>query len=678
MTLAIQTPAQVDARMREEQTQRIEAQNQPREVVNNLAAHVRAMWSIAKTDKLRVQDRLMDCLRRRRGEYSSEKLAQIKKAGGAEVFMQITGSKCRAAKAWLADIFTSSGDRPWTLSPTPYPELPPQLKMQLVSTAVQQAMQLGVPQEMAIQIVTQHKERLQDELRQKATDAAEKMAVRIEDELVEGGFRPAFDEFLDDLVTYPAAIIRAPVYRKRRGLVWAQNMGNTWQPIAGDKLVRECYRVSPFDAFPSPASSEVDDDWFIERHRLTRRDLNAMRGVQGYNEQGIVDALKAYGLGGLREWLWSDGERDRLEGRGSMHTQQDTDIIDAIEWSGFLPGHLLLDWGMTPEEIPDPYQDYPISAMICGNYVLRAMVNPDPTGKSDYFKACWAGVPNSFWGSALPEILADCQDVCNAAARSLVNNMAMSSGPQVYYDADRIPKGTDVSSVFPWKIWATSSSKTGSSQPGIGFFQPASNSAELMNIYERFGRYADDIVGLPAFAFGSDQGAGAARTASGMSMLMGNASKAVKAVVRAVDIGVVEPLVRKYFTHLMLMDEDQEIKADLTIKARGSDSLIQKEVSQRRQLEFLAMTNNPIDMQIVGMEGRRELLHEAAKTLDVPADRIVPDAKGMQERQMLMMAQMQAQQAMGMKQPNGTPSPTGESAESPKAAPNPAMVEPTA
>ena len=41
-------------------------------------------------------------------------------------------------------------------------------------------------------------------------------------------------------------------------------------------------------------------------------------------------------------------------------------------------------------------------------------------------------------GNALPDILADIQDVCNATLRALINNQAMASGPQVVVDEERL------------------------------------------------------------------------------------------------------------------------------------------------------------------------------------------------------------------------------------------------
>jgi hypothetical protein len=51
-----------------------------------------------------------------------------------------------------------------------------------------------------------------------------------------------------------------------------------------------------------------------------------------------------------------------------------------------------------------------------------------------------------------------------------------------------------------------------------------------------------------------------------------------------------------------------------------------------RRSEFLTATNNPTDMQIIGAEGRAELLREAAKNLDMNTDRIVPPTSVIKQR----------------------------------------------
>ena len=625
--LGIQTPDQVtEARLKETadklESQRATAAQNP--VVDKLAAHVRSQWETVKYDRSRINERLLDCLRRRKGEYSGTKLAEIKAMGGSEIYMMIAAAKCRSAKAWLSDLFSPVGDRPFTLKPTPIPDLPDSMKMALVQEALQGAQELGVPPEEVKKVLAQHKDRLMAELKERAEERAENMATAIEDLLLEAGWRDAFDEFLEDLVTYPAAIIKGLEFRRVKTLKWV-NQNGEFTPEPGHKIAPKVRRVSPFRAYPSPAaSSSIEEHWFIEHHTLNRSDLAAMREAPGYNAEAIAQVLVHYGNGGLKEWLWSETERAELEGRSSVLSR--TDEIDALEYNGSLRGQTLIDWGMSETEVPDPQDEYSVSVMIVGNYVIRALINPDPAGKSDYHKACWQPVPGSFWGVALPESMADCEDTCNATARALINNNAMSSGPMVWVEVDGLAPGQDANDLFPWKVFHATPDigAQKSSRPAIQFFQPQSNARELLAVYERFNRYADDITGMPSYAYGSDSGAGAAKTAQGLDQLMNAASKSIKQVVRNVDIYVIERIVEKSYNHLMLHSPDLSIKGDLIPKARGSESLVHKEQAELKQQRLLQVTNNETDMRLIGDDGRREMLAGTIKSSDLPVDKILP------------------------------------------------------
>ena len=106
--LGIQTPDQVTETRRKETEDKLTTEraiNSQSAVVDNLAGHVRSAWETVKYDRSRIDARLMDCLRRRKGEYSGTKLAEIKSMGGSEIYMMIVAGKCRSAKAWLSRWF---------------------------------------------------------------------------------------------------------------------------------------------------------------------------------------------------------------------------------------------------------------------------------------------------------------------------------------------------------------------------------------------------------------------------------------------------------------------------------------------------------------------------------------------------------------------------------------------
>lgn len=64
---------------------------------------------------------------------------------------------------------------------------------------------------------------------------------------------------------------------------------------------------------------------------------------------------------------------------------------------------------------------------------------------------------------AYQDLMRDCQSMCNYAARSMADNMGISSGPQVGYNVDRLPPGEDLTTMYPWKTWQFTNDPMGSS-----------------------------------------------------------------------------------------------------------------------------------------------------------------------------------------------------------------------
>jgi hypothetical protein len=177
-----------------------------------------------------------------------------------------------------------------------------------------------------------------------------------------------------------------------------------------------------------------------------------------------------------------------------------------------------------------------------------------------------------------------------------------------------------------------------------------------MAVYERFARLADDHSGIPAYVYGDLNVQGAGRTSSGLSMLMGAAGKGIRQVVMHIDGDVVKPIVQRQFIYNMRYDEDQSIKGDVEVVAKGAVNLAMKETTNVRRLEFLNATANPIDIEIMGKEGRAAVLREVAKSLQMPGDEVVPSQEKttFSGRMAAKLAQQQPQQAQPT-MPDGAP-----------------------
>lgn len=615
--------------------------------VDNLAAYIKQQYYDFRWHRTKEQlyTRYLDNLRQYNGHYSANALADIGRFGGSDIYARLTAVKCRGATALLRDVYLS-GDRPWELDPTPVPTIPDsgmQDIEQLIQIEIQSMQQMGQPIDEAV--VQDRYKQLQasmyDAMRKEAKVAAGYAEDKVDDVLVEGGFYDAFSDFLTDIAIFPFACMKGPVVQNSVEMTW----NDTGEMETTVKPRMTWRRVSPFDVFFSPGASTIAESDVIERIRLRRADLNALLGLPGYNDENIRAALNDYEHG-LHDWLDDEeSERATEEVKEDPYLNR-SDMIDTLEYNGAIKGSWLLEYGFTEEQVDDPDRDYFVTAWIVGQHTIKVQINPNPLKRHSYYLTSFEKVPGSIYGNALPETIRDIQAVCNASLRSLVNNMSIASGPQVVVNEERLSPTVNADTLYPWKRWRVISDPMGDNSKPVEFFQPQSNSAELLSVYKEMSIIADEVSAIPRYITGSGNASGgAASTASGLSMLMNNASKVLQNVAASVDNDVLKPVLQDLYTMVMLTDETGMLRGDEKINVRGVTVAMQRETDRMRKLEFMQLTMNPIDQQIVGIKGRASILRSLAKDLGLPSETIVPSEADIQAR---MDSQAQVQQEGGL------------------------------
>lgn len=628
--LRVVSPAELDA----QDQARADANATPDnpELDTGLSGYIRTQWNTFKMHRDRAtggwSNRLLDALRVFNGTYDPVQLADIQKFGGSMVYARIIAMKCRGASALLRDVYLS-GERPWALRAADDPDLPPEVVQsvsKLVSVESQTLAGAGQPPDPAA--MRDRAMQLMEAARTAAKKRARKQADIAEDKideiLNEGGFYKALAEFIIDLPLFPFAAIKGPVVRIVPTIDWSQAGNGTATVVNKPRLFWT--RTSPFDLWWTPGASDIEDAAVIERTRVSRADLNDLLDLPGYNVEALREILDLYGRGGLNDnWDMTDAERANQENRENPQYNQ-SGLISCLEFHGNVQGRILLENGFTAEQVPDELRDYFVQAWMIDRWIIKAQLSPSPRKRHPYYITSFEKVPGTPVGNGLPDILHDIQEVANAALRSLVNNLSISSGPQVVVNDDRLTSDEDGEELYPWKRWHVTTDPMGSSSAAkpIDFFQPQSNAQELLGVYEKFSQIADEISAIPRFVNGNSAGGGAGRTASGLAMLMGNASKILQTVAANIDRDVLDPALSGLFDMIMLTDESGMLTGEEQIRVMGVNVTIQRETQRSRQLEFLQTTANPIDSQIVGVKGRGVLLRAISQTLGLPGEEIVP------------------------------------------------------
>ena len=605
-------------------------------VLSNLSSYVLSKFEEAKRAKSKIEPRLIDCLERFESRYSQSKLAEIRSISAPEIYIPLTSIKVRALTAWLIDVLFQTPDLPYDIAPTPIPELPLEVQNVLARRVYETIMPmmdllpLNELQSMALDAKNLAEKELKIEIDKWSKKLAEGFKKRLDDVFIEGGFPEALSAMCVDIAIFPTAIIKGGILRKEKGYVRTK-----YGLEPKNKVIYTFNRVSPFNAYPAPYSSGFEN-YFIEVLNLLPDDLYKMVGMPGYNSQVLVDVLDRYEKGYKFHHLSYGLDKESLEAKDGA-LSSDYEYIDMLEFWGPVKGSLLRDFGIS---VPNNNEYYEATVWVIEDNVVKAVLNENPLGLKPYAKASFIDIPDSFWGQALPEVLSPIQDSVNAFARAAVVNAVLASGPLVERNIDRVDP-SQPKMIIPWHMYDAHDSALNSA-PAYRFTQPQFIADRLSNVMAYYLKMADETCGIPSYAHGDITVGGAGRTATGLSMLTNNATRGIKAVLRNIDKGIIEPIVkRQYYT--LIKEANVTDIPDLKIRTRGSISLAEREMEATRALEFLRVISNPMDSQLIPLDGRRYLLTSAAKATGFDPDRIFGYEADLQQMLQPLIQATQAQ-----------------------------------
>jgi hypothetical protein len=601
-----------------------------------LANYIRTQFEIMRNHRNSAagwSNRLIEALRTFNGQYSPAKMQEVLKFGGSQIYARLTAQKCRAASSLLRDIYLGQ-DRPWAIKPPADPDVPPDIieKIDALLKHEQQMVMQVTGQQPQDDDARKRKEALLDSATEAAKKKAEKQAStsedRIEEFLREGGFYHALAEVIVDLPIFPFACLKGPVVKIVPEVKWAPGGGQP-QVVQSPKMFWA--RISPFDIWWTPGVGDIANADVIEKSRLTRAECNDLLDLPGYDQAEVRAVLEEYGRGGLYDnWDTTDAERAVLESRENPAWNRSS-LITMMEFHGNVQGLILQEYGMPG--VSDPLRDYRIDVYVIGSHIIKANVSPSPRARHSYFITSFEKVPGTPLGNSLCDLVSDLQDVANATLRSLVNNMSIASGPQVIVNDDRIRPEDNSDELYPWKRWHVMSDPVGNNaKPPVEFFQPQSNAQDLLTVFKAFVDLSDDVSAIPKYIGGQASG-GAGRTASGLAMLMGNASKILQTVAANIDRDIFEVALQQLGDLVLLTDTTGMLSGEEDFYVQGTTVAVQRETQRQRQLEFLQHTNNPVDLQIMGITGRGAVLRSVSDTIGLSSDKVVPSDAELSKKQ---------------------------------------------
>ena len=619
--------------------------------LTNVVNFVMERFNRAEDYRLQDEQRWLKSYRNYRGLYGPD--VQFSEAERSRVFIKVTKTKTLAAYGQITDVLFANNKFPISIDPTVLPEgvvadvhfdpqQPDEMQTPYGYAGDGEDLPPGSTQTSLLERLGSLARKLspvEDKLKEgtgttptaitysPAVIAAKKMEKKIHDQLEESGASKHLRSTAFEMALFGTGVMKGPFAVDKEYPNWDEE--GTYDPVI--KTVPQVSHVSVWNFYPDPDANNMDEAQFvIERHKLSRTQLRTLK-KRPFFRDNVIEECIALGENYIKKY-WEDDLADYAPEHG-------IDRFEVFEYWGVVDTDLLEEQNIAiPDELLD-FDELQANVWICNGKLIRMVLNPFKPAKIPYAAAPYELNPYSFFGIGIAENMDDTQTLMNGFMRMAVDNAVLSGNLIVEVDETNLVPGQDLS-LYPGKIFRRQGGAPGQAIFGTKF---PNVSSENMMLFDKARQLADESTGFPSFAHGQTGVSGVGRTASGISMLMGAAAGSIKTVIKNVDDYLLRPLGEGLFRFNMQFDFDPDIKGDLEVKARGTESLMANEVRSQRLMQFLQVASNPALAPFAKMD---YIIREIAKSMDLDPDKVT---NSMQD------AAIQAELLKGFQAPAPTP-----------------------
>jgi hypothetical protein len=230
-----------------------------------------------------------------------------------------------------------------------------------------------------------------------------------------------------------------------------------------------------------------------------------------------------------------------------------------------------------------------VRVFFCGTQLL--LIEPDyvlDSGESLYSVATFeSGDRCVMGGVGVPHLMRHEQAMLNSAVRMMMDNAALAVAPQIVIDKEAIVPEDGRWKLAAKKVWQWITTPGGNrTEVPFATFDIPINQEYLAAIIEMTLRFVDETVSMPLIAQG-EMGAHVTKTSSGMSMLFNSANVGFRRVIKNWDDDLTTPAIRRTYDFNMQFAEDENVKGDMKVEARGTSVLLVRELQAEQLIALI-------------------------------------------------------------------------------------------
>lgn len=500
----------------------------------------------------------------------------------ATVFVQLTRQKTNTAAARLGDMLVPTDDRNWVLLPSPIPELAAALEQNPDEpiTHPQTGQPLPHPDKPG-QVLTV-RDHVTEQYRM-AEQRARAMQKVIDDRLVECRYNATIRQVIADAAKLGTGIVKGPHVVNRTRRAWVKDGSGRFVQKVVEARKPISVRVNPWNVYVDPACGDdhQNGNYIWEVTRMSRREVRRLGRSRHYRKEAIEEALRQ----GPQSSVVSHERRSPEE---YDRDAQDKHQFEVWTFVGELAAHdLVANGGDYKGDILDSVKAV---VVMINDRIVRIMTDPLDLGDFNYDFFRWERIDDSPYGVGIPYLMRYAQKTLNAAWRAMLDNMAVSYGPQVVVNRNAVVPVNGSWEIHGRKLWELKEPLD--IDKVFKVFNIESNQNELQRIVELSMKFADEETSLPMIAQG-EQGTAPDRVGV-VQILMNAANVVTRRLAKEFDDNITRPHITRYYDYEMLMNEDESIKGDYEVDARGSTELVVRDAQKQELIELLQMADHPL------------------------------------------------------------------------------------
>jgi sulfur transfer complex TusBCD TusB component (DsrH family) len=565
-------------------------------------------WHEAESAKIFSERRMIRDLRQYRGQYDPEVFNKIH-PNRSKAFIRLTRTKVKTFDARMMDIqFPANDDKNWVIQTTPVPELDGPV-MEQIAVQLMENNNGKIPTE----------DEINEIIYKTADKAAKAMENEIADQLAEFDYRAVIRNVVHSGHIYGTGVLKGPLVKEVTSKRWYRDKAGSWKQLVIKRIVPTAQFVPVWDIYPDMSVKELKEARYIwQKHLFSKNNLSVLGKRSDFNTKAVEAFIEVYPDGNANYKSYEEFLRDMSTNTAADgdNTPPKREKYELHERWGFLK---VEDAKEIAPDVTDAVWDMMGPEVACNtwsldNIIIKAVISPVEGATLPYYFYYYDKDETSIFGDGIPQIMRDPQMLYNASIRAMLDNAAISAGPIIEANIDLLADGEDPLELFPFRVFQRVGTGIDASQKAINVTKLPSYTNEFLGLVEFFQETADESTTIPRSLHGSQQTGGANQTATGMSMLIGASNITLKDQVQFFDDGVTKPFMKSMYFWNMEFNGKESIKGDFNIVARGTKSLIAKEVKMEQINQFLQITQNDSDLKYIK---RDILLRELAEIFDL-------------------------------------------------------------